>query len=79
MPEESMTLPQEAQDLPEGAQNVFKAAFQSAQKDGLSQEAATKVAWNTINQHYEKGEDGNWNYVTEYEPVSKKSTQSTGN
>jgi ChaB len=30
------------------------AAFNSAQKDGLSEEGATKVAWNSVKQGYEQ-------------------------
>ena len=52
-------LPSEiTEKLPQGGQQVFMTAFNSASSDGLSDEAAQEVAWNTIKQSYEKGQDG---------------------
>ncbi|MEO6863250.1 MAG: ChaB family protein [Microcoleus sp.] len=49
MPEQPFdTLPSEAQELPQGAQNVFQAALAIATEDGMSQDAATRVAWNSV-------------------------------
>ncbi|WP_013320726.1 ChaB family protein [Gloeothece verrucosa] len=46
--------------LPEGAQNIFRAAFNSASEDGLNEQEATQVAWNSIRVSYVQGEDGKW-------------------
>ena len=49
MPEQQFdTLPSEAQELPLGAQHIFQAAFKSASEDGMSEDAATRVAWNSV-------------------------------
>jgi cation transport regulator len=72
-------LPSEINALPEGAQNIFKAAFKSSQEDGLSQEAAIKVAWNTIKRDYEQGADGQWHRIPQQTNAQHKSVQSGGN
>lgn len=54
-------LPNEVREkLPQGAQNIFRAAFNSATEDGLSQEDATQVAWNSLKISYVEGKDGKW-------------------
>ena len=56
-------LPSEiTEKLPQGGQQIFMTAFNSASSDGLSDEAAKEVAWNTIQQSYEKGPDGKWQH-----------------
>jgi len=55
-------LPQEAKELPAGAQNIFLAAFKSATSDGLNEQSAVEVAWNSVFAEYEKGEDGQWKH-----------------
>lgn len=61
MPAKSIDeLPSEIKELPQGAQNIFLAAFNSSSHDGLDEEAALRVAWNTVNHDYEKGNDGSW-------------------
>jgi cation transport regulator len=72
-------LPSEVNDLPEGAQNIFKAAFKSAQQDGISTEGAINVAWNSIKQGYAKGEDGKWYKVSQDSNIHHKPVQSGGN
>lgn len=72
-------LPSEAQDLPQGAQNVFRAAFKSAREDGLSEQGATNVAWNSVKRGYEQGSDGQWQHKPDVSNVTKKSVQSGGN
>jgi cation transport regulator len=58
MPTEQMNeMPAEIKEMPEGAQNIFKAAFKSAQEDGMSQQGALDVAWNSVKRGYEKGAD----------------------
>ncbi len=56
MPEQQFdTLPSEAQELPLGAQHIFQAAFKSASEDGMSEDAATRVAWNSVKSEYVQG------------------------
>ncbi|MCU0534672.1 MAG: ChaB family protein [Hydrococcus sp. Prado102] len=56
-------LPNEVKEkLPQGAQQIFMAAFNSASSDGLSEEGAIKVAWNSVKNSYEEGKDGKWQH-----------------
>ncbi|HEY9632496.1 MAG TPA: ChaB family protein [Coleofasciculaceae cyanobacterium] len=80
MPDIQVDLPSEVQEqLPEGAQNIFRAAYKSAQEDGLSEEAARNVAWNSVKDGYEPGEDGKWHRTPDVSNVTNKSVQSGGN
>jgi len=73
-------LPSEIKEkLPQGAQQIFMAAFNSAQKDGLSEQGAEKVAWNSVKQGYEQGPDGNWQHKPEGSNSKYKGTQTGGN
>ncbi len=57
------TLPQDVKDnLPEDAQHIFMAAYNSILDNGQNEEAAARVAWQTIehNEGYARGEDGKW-------------------
>lgn len=72
-------LPSEVNDLPQGAQNIFKAAVKSAQEDGLSQEAAINVGWNSVKQGYAKGEDGKWYKVSQDSNAHHKGITTGGN
>ncbi len=72
-------LPSEVKEqLPEGAQNIFMAAFKSAQEDGMSEEAARNVAWNSVKNSYEQGEDGKWHHKPDV-TNSHAGVQSGGN
>jgi cation transport regulator len=72
-------LPSEVKEqLPEGAQNIFLAAFKSAQEDGMSEEAARNVAWNSVKNSYEQGEDGKWQHKPDV-TNSHAGVQSGGN
>lgn len=54
-------LPNEVKEkLPHGAQNIFKAAYNSASSDGMSDEGAKRVAWNSIRTNFAEGADGKW-------------------
>jgi cation transport regulator len=56
-------FPQEIQqNLVDGAQQIFITAFNSAVSDGLSEDAATEVAWNSLKPNYEQGADGKWHF-----------------
>lgn len=59
--EKNEQLPAEVTDqLLDGSDQVFLTAFKNSQNDGLSREAAIKVAWNSVKQGFEKGQDGSW-------------------
>ncbi|HLO52181.1 MAG TPA: ChaB family protein [Kamptonema sp.] len=79
MPEQQLDLPSEARELPQGAQQIFQAAFKSASEDGMSAEAATRVAWNSVNSEYIKGDDGSWQHKPDDTNQTRKSVQSGGN
>jgi cation transport regulator len=56
-------LPQEVKEsLPQDAQRLFLAAYNSFLDNSKSEEAALRVAWQTIehNEHYARGADGKW-------------------
>lgn len=73
-------LPSEVREkLPEHAQQIFLAAFNSAQSDGMDEEAAKGVGWNSLKQEYEQGEDGTWHRKSEDTNIHNKSVQSGGN
>ncbi|MEW6495560.1 MAG: ChaB family protein [Cyanobacteriota bacterium] len=72
-------LPSEAQNLPQGAQNIFRAAFKSATQDGLSEQAAQKVAWNSVKQGYAQGDNGEWYKVPQDSNTHNKAIATGGN
>ncbi|ACK68982.1 ChaB family protein [Gloeothece citriformis PCC 7424] len=54
-------LPNEVKEkLPQGAQQVFKAAFNSATEDGVNEQDATQIAWNSVRISYQQGSNGQW-------------------
>ncbi|MBE9177571.1 ChaB family protein [Oculatella sp. LEGE 06141] len=54
-------LPQDVKEkMPQGAQQAFVAAFNAAESDGMSKDAATQVAWNSVKQEYNQDKDGTW-------------------
>jgi cation transport regulator ChaB len=58
---QNVELPPEVTDkLMDGADQIFMAAFNSAQDDGLSREASMQVAWNSIKTNYDRSPDGSW-------------------
>jgi cation transport regulator len=67
------------EQLPEGARNIFLAAFNSASGDGLDEEAAMRVAWNTVRHDYEQGADGSWQRKSEENNIHGKAVTSGGN
>ncbi|MFE8700589.1 ChaB family protein [Cytobacillus sp. FJAT-54145] len=46
--------------LPKHGQEIFKEAFNSAEKQYEKEETAFKVAWSAVEQKYEKAEEGRW-------------------
>jgi cation transport regulator len=59
---------QQIQDLPntvkdnlsQHAQEIFRAAFNSAEEQYGEEERAFRVAWSAVKRDYEKGDDGQW-------------------
>lgn len=68
-----------SEQLADGAQNYFAAAYKSAQENGLSEQAALDVAWNSIKENYEKAEDGKWHRKPDAPNATRKAVQSGGN
>ena len=69
-------LPTEVKEnLPQGAQQVFLAAYKSASSDGISEEGAVQVAWNSVKRGYVQGADGIWHV----KPEATSDNSSTGN
>jgi cation transport regulator len=80
MPDKINELPQEIQEqLPEHAQQIFVAAFDAAQKNGMSEDDARDVAWNSVRNEYEQENDGKWHRKPEDPAIHNKSIQSGGN
>ncbi|MEH2331897.1 ChaB family protein [Nostoc sp.] len=48
------------ENLPKHAQEIFRAAFNSAQEQYSGEESAFRVAWGGVKRDYEKGDDGHW-------------------
>jgi cation transport regulator len=48
--------------LPKHAQEIFQAAFNSAEEEYSEEEGAFRVAWAAVKRDYENGEDGNWHH-----------------
>jgi cation transport regulator len=73
-------LPSDIRDqLADGSQQIFLAAFNSAQSDGLSEEAARKVAWDTVKYDYEQGDDGKWHRKPQPTNATRKAVPTGGN
>lgn len=73
-------LPQDIQArLPEHAQQIFVAAFNAAQSDGMNEEGALEVAWNSVHNEYEPDREGNWHRKPEDPAIHHKAVMSGGN
>lgn len=46
--------------LPKHAQEIFLAAFNSAESQYSEEERAFRTAWSAVKRDYEKGDDGDW-------------------
>jgi cation transport regulator len=54
-------LPAEMKEsLPEGARRIFVAAVKSATSDGLDEEEARQVGWNSVRNIYVQDASGQW-------------------
>lgn len=51
--------------LPQPAQQIYMAAFNSASSDGLNEENAKEVAWNSVKNIFVQNEKGEWHYKAE--------------
>lgn len=62
MPYKAITdLPESVRDhLPKHAQEIFQAAFNSAEDEYGEEERAFRVAWAAVKHKYEKGADDDW-------------------
>lgn len=63
---ESDELPESVKEhLPIHAQEIFLAAFNSAEEQYSEEERAFRVAWGAVKRDYEKGDDGKWRKKTD--------------
>lgn len=75
-----MEIPADLQEkLQDGSANIFKAAMESAQSNGMSEEGAMEVAWNTVKNDYRQDGSGNWKRKSDDTPYSGKGVQNVGN
>ncbi|MBD2209316.1 ChaB family protein [Nostoc linckia FACHB-104] len=73
-------LPQDIRgQLPEHAQQIFFTAFNAAQKDGMSENGAREVAWNSVRNEYQQGNGGQWQRKPEDPPIHNKAITTGGN
>ena len=47
-------------NLPEHAQEIYRAAYNSAEDQYGEEDRAHRVAWSAVENKYEKNEQGNW-------------------
>ena len=47
-------------NLPKHAQEIYRAAYNSAEEQYGEEERAHRVAWSAVEQKYEKNDQGNW-------------------
>jgi cation transport regulator len=62
VPYEKLTdLPDSVRDnLPEHAQEIYRAAYNSAEDQYDEEDRRHRVAWSAVEQKYEKNEEGEW-------------------
>jgi cation transport regulator len=54
-------LPSQITDkLPKHGQQLFMAAYNAASENGMNEENATQVAWNSVKNSYQQNKDGSW-------------------
>ncbi|KAB8330559.1 cation transport regulator ChaB [Scytonema tolypothrichoides VB-61278] len=75
----SQELKDQLQELPQEGKQIFVAAFNAAQSDGISEQGAREVAWNSVKNQYEKGSDGKWHARGEVTAQHNKAITSGGN
>jgi cation transport regulator len=73
-------LPQDIQDrLPQHAQQIFVAGFNAATRDGMNENDAVEVAWNSVRNEFEPDKEGNWHRKPEDPAIHHKAVMSGGN
>lgn len=73
-------LPQEIREqLPEHAQQIFVAAFNAAESNGMDETEARDVAWSSVRNEYEQGRDRQWQRKPEDTAIHNKSITTGGN
>ncbi|MBD2388173.1 ChaB family protein [Cylindrospermum sp. FACHB-282] len=73
-------LPQQIkEELPVHAQQIFVAGFNAAQRDGMTEDGAREVAWNSVKNEYELGKDSKWQRKPEDPAIHHKAVMSGGN
>ena len=62
MPYEKLTdLPDSVRDnLPKHAQEIYRAAYNSAEEQYDEEDRRHRVAWSAVEQKYEKNKEGKW-------------------
>ncbi len=62
MPYDSLSdLPDSVRNnLPKHAQEIYRAAYNSAEDQYSEEERAHRVAWSAVENKYEKNDQGNW-------------------
>lgn len=73
-------LPADVRDsLEDGSQQIFLTALNSAMDNGMDEQSAMNVAWNSIATNYEKGSDGKWHRKGDEPGIHNKAVTSGGN
>jgi cation transport regulator len=73
-------MPQDLKEqLPQEAQMIFVAAFNAAQSDGISEDGARQVAWNSVRNQYGQDENGRWYAKGEVTAQHHKAITTGGN
>lgn len=67
------------ENLTDGSQQIFVAAYNSASENGMSEQGAMNVAWNSIKASYEQGKDGKWHRKPQVSNSQFKGVTSGGN
>jgi len=71
--------PEVREKLADGSEQYFLAAFNSAYENGMGEESAMNVAWNSLGVNFEKGQDGKWHKKPEEPGIHYKPVTSGGN
>ncbi|MBW4510025.1 MAG: ChaB family protein [Scytonematopsis contorta HA4267-MV1] len=67
------------EELPQHAQQIFVAAFNAAQGNGMSEEGAREVAWNSVKNQFKQEPNGKWRIKADELHQNYKAVTSGGN
>jgi cation transport regulator len=71
-------LPTEIREqLPQDAQQIFVAAFKAASSDGVDEDGAVQIAWNSVKNSFEQGKDNKWHHK-QYGDFSPRGSSNMG-